>query len=286
MNRRAPYRYRRLTATLLLLSAFVGVSAQHERTHSTMVGAGWASIYDTYLSPYTYHGTNIHLLRETRRPLRSPLLKTDRLTFQTLLDDDLSMVKSPARNVDEYAGGVRYSLSWLYQLPLRGRTSSVQGTDAADAPFTLHLGPKLSDYAGGIYNVRNGNNPAQAKADLMLDFTAMGQFRFQMLRRRCTLRYQAAIPLMGIAFSPQYGQSYYEAFTLGHRDHNVLFAHVGNMPSMRHLLTLDVPLRRSSRTTLRLGYAGEFMQSRFNNLRYHSYTHAIMIGLTQTLNRL
>lgn len=266
--------------TLLLLSAFLCINAQHERTHSTMVGGGWASIYDSYLSPFAYTGSNVHIIRETSRELQHTLLRIDGLTLQTLLDVDASFVKSPARNVDEYAGGVRYSLAWLWRLP-----PFRQGTKASEH-WDVHVGPMLSAYLGGIYNDRNGNNPAQGKADLTLDATAAGHFRFQMLKRTCTLRYQFAIPLVGLAFSPQYGQSYYEAFSLGKRDHNVVFAYFGNMPSMRHLLTLDVPLRKSSQTTFRLGYAGEFMQSTFNNLRYHSYTHSFMIGLTQTFGRL
>ncbi len=272
---------RRLMATLLLLSAFSCVFAQHERIHSTMFGGGASSIYDTYLSPYTYTGGTVHLLRETRRELQHPLLHIDGLTFQTMLDVDASFVKSPARNVDEVAGGARYSLAWLYRLPLFAPSDP-----AASSPFDLHVGPAVTGYLGGIYNDRNGNNPAQAKADLMVDLTAMCQYRFRMLRRGCNVRYQVSIPLFGLAFSPQYGQSYYEAFVLDNRDHNVLFAHIGNMPSMRHLVTLDIPIRRASRTTLRIGYAGQFMQSTFNNLRYHSYTHSFMIGLTQTLNRL
>ncbi|MCR4612521.1 MAG: DUF3316 domain-containing protein [Bacteroidaceae bacterium] len=269
-------------ATLLLLSAFTCAFAQHERTHSTMVGGGWASIYDTYLSPFTYTGSNVHLLRETRRELQHPLIHIDGLTFQTLLDIDASFVKSPAKNVDETAGGVRYSLGWLYRLPFLDRFS---GTERFGLT-AVHVGPQVSGYAGAIYNERNGNNPAQAKVDLMVDLTAMAQLHLRLFKRNCNLRYQVAVPFFGLAFSPQYGQSYYEAFTLKHHDHNVVFAHFANMPSMRHLLTFDFPLRSDSRTTLRVGYAGQFMQSTFNNLRYHSYTHSFMIGLTQTLNRL
>ena len=274
--------FRRLMAIAVLLSAFSCMHAQHERMHSTMAGGGWASIYDTYLSPYTYTGSNVHLLRETRRELQHPLIHISGLTFQTLLDVDASFVKSPAKNVDEIAGGVRYSLGWLYRLPFLDRLS---GTERLGLT-AVHVGPMVSGYVGGIYNERNGNNPAQAKADLMVDFTAMAQLHFRMFQRSCNLRYQVAVPIFGLSFSPQYGQSYYEAFTLDQHDHNIVFAHFANMPSMRHLLTLDVPLRRNSRTTLRVGYAGEFMQSTFNNLRYHSYTHSFMIGLTQTLNRL
>jgi hypothetical protein len=56
---------------------------------------------------------------------------------------------------------------------------------------------------------------------------------------------------------------------------------------MRHLLTLDVPLaKRATAPTLRIGYAGVFMQSDYNNLRYHSYAHTILFGFTKSFRSL
>ena len=95
-------------------------------------------------------------------------------------------------------------------------------------------------------------------------------------------RYQVSFPLMGIAFSPNYGQSYYEAFVEENYDHNVVFAYPGNMPSMRHKLTLDIPIKRY---TLRVGYVAQFHQSMFNHLKYHSYAHDFMIGFNKYLYR-
>jgi hypothetical protein len=54
------------------------------------------------------------------------------------------------------------------------------------------------------------------------------------------------------------------------------------MPSMRHLLTADIPLGRH---ILRLGYNGQFNQSAFNELRYHSYSHNFMIGFVKRVMR-
>ena len=85
-----------------------------------------------------------------------------------------------------------------------------------------------------------------------------------------------------MAFSPNYGQSYYEAFVLKQEDHNVLFAYPGNMPSMRHRLTLDIPIRRYF---LRVGYVAQFNQAKFNHLKYHSWTHDFVIGFNKYLYR-
>ncbi len=276
--------HRLLTCLLLALGTTCLTATAQQRHHSVMVGGGLADVLDTYLSPYSYKGGGVQLMRETQRPVTSRLWRDDsvRTTFQTLLDLNAAWTENPAGNVNELAGGLRYAMGWLYALPalqpsLRHPQQSLQ----------LAFGPMLSTYLGGVYNDRNGNNPAQGKADLMLDLTVQATYRFPLLHRYCQLRYQAVVPFVGVAFSPNYGQSYYEMFTLGQTDHNVVLANVGNMPSMRHLLTLDFPLRRTGTATmLRLGYAGEFMQSTFNKLDYHSYTHSFMIGFTKTFQRL
>jgi hypothetical protein len=146
----------------------------------------------------------------------------------------------------------------------------------------LAFGPLLSANLGGIWNTRNSNNPGQAKFDICVDLSAMAYYNLRIGKSNILLRYQMNVPFVGAAFSPNYGQSYYEIFSLGHYDHNAVFAHIGNMPSMRHLLTADIPLGRH---ILRIGYNGQFNQSTFNELRYHSYSHNFMIGFVKRVMR-
>jgi hypothetical protein len=232
------------------------------RMHSTLYGVGAANVYDSYLSPYSYTGIEARIMRQTQRQTR---LCRRRITYATEIDFNAAITKSPARNVKTYAAGIRYSNAWLYNLP-RPRQ------------LRLAAGLAASAYAGCVYNERNGNNPAQAKADLMIDLTAQATYPFRVGRRQWTARYRLAVPLCGIAFAPQYGQAYYEIFVQKDYDHNCLFANFINTPSMRHLLTVDIPLGHNQ---LRLGYAAEFMQSRWNGLRYHSYSHNFVIGFTK-----
>ena len=247
-----------------------------EVLHSTMVGVGWANVLDTYLSPYNYKGTDIRIQRETQRMTR---LWGGRVSNQVLIDVNFCTNKNHARNIHEYAGGIRYSQGWFYNF-MQGTV--VNPVERSRSPFNLAAGLAASAYLGAVYIDRSGNNPVQAKADLMVDVSAMATYDLRIARHHYLWRYQVSVPLMGIAFSPQYGQSYYEVFELKQRDHNVLFAHPGNMPSMRHRLTLDVPIRR---WTLRVGYVAQFNQSRFNHLKYHSYTHDFMLGFNKYLYR-
>ena len=266
-----------LIAYLLLFSPFMVKAQHHERSHSFVVGGGYASVLDTYLSPYSHTGPTAHLQRQTEREVS--IFGLNHLRFQTLFDLDCAFTENPAGNVNEYAGGMRYALAWLKPLKEFHFTNNC-------SVLAFAAGPQISTYLGCVYNERNGNNPAQAKADFMIDLTAQAKWDFNLLRRRVTLAYQLYLPCIGLAFSENYGQSYYETFQLGNYDHNIVFAQPGNMPSMRHLLNLDIPVRKSSKTALRISYAGYFMQSTFNRLRYHSYTHSFMIGITSRFLRL
>ena len=81
-------------------------------------------------------------------------------------------------------------------------------------------------------------------------------------------------------FSPAFGQSYYELFTLGNRDHNVCLTTPFNAPSFRNQLTVDLPLRRC---TLRFGYLADIRQSHVNDIRHHTFSHAFLIGWVRHL---
>ena len=81
-------------------------------------------------------------------------------------------------------------------------------------------------------------------------------------------------------FSPTYGQSYYEIFSLGHTDDIVHFTSLHNQPSLRHWLTADMKFRSFA---LRLGYMADMQQSRVGALRTHDYSHTFMIGLVKKL---
>lgn len=252
------------------------LSPNKEVLHSTMIGVGSANVLDTYLSPYNYTGKDIRIQRETQRMTR---LWGGRVSNQSFIDANGCINKNHARNIDEYAGGIRYSQGWFYNF-MGGNV--VNPVERSRSRFNVAAGLAASGYVGAVYIDRSGNNPAQLKADLMIDMSAMATYDLVLWRHHYLWRYQMSVPLIGVAFSPNYGQSYYEAFVLKQEDRNVLFAHPGNMPSMRHRLTLDIPIRRYF---LRVGYVAQFNQSKFNHLKYHSWTHDFVIGFNKYLYR-
>ena len=254
----------------------VNCQLNKEVLHSTMIGVGSSNVLDTYLSSYNYTGTDYRIQRET---MRMTNLWKGRVANQSLIDVNADINENHAGNLDEYAEGVRYTQVWFYNF-MNGNV--VNPVERSHSRFNFAAGLSASGYLGVVYISRSGNNPAQAKADLMINMSGLATYDMVISKHHYLWRYQVSFPLMGIAFSPNYGQSYYEAFVAEHYDHNVVFAYPGNMPSMRHKLTLDIPIKRY---TLRVGYVGEFHQSMFNHLKYHSYAHDFMIGFNKYLYR-
>lgn len=240
--------------------------------HSSLVGIGRAHQLDTYLSPLNYSGPQFHFLHETMRRTRHA---DGRISVQTLWHGNFAYTRSPAENGRTLSADISFDAAWHYRLWETGN----ERTDVGNR-FQLLLGPQIGITGGALYNMRNGNNPVQALAAVRLSASAVAIYGFRLWRQPFTARYQLDLPLLGAKFSPNYGQSYYEIFSLGHYDHNICVTHPFNAFSSRHMLTLDIPLKR---TTLRTGYLCDLRQSNVNQLKYHSYSHAFVVGIVRYL---
>ena len=117
-----------------------------------------------------------------------------------------------------------------------------------------------------------------AAVDANLAASCVVQYDIPCKRLPTTLRYQVDSPLLGVMFSPQYGQSYYEIFSLGHSEGTLLLTSLHRQPSLRHWLTADMQFRPF---TLRMGYMADMQQSRVNGLRSHDYSHSFLIGFVR-----
>ncbi|MBR1682533.1 MAG: DUF3316 domain-containing protein [Bacteroidaceae bacterium] len=257
-------------------------------THATHVGAGVVHQFDTYLSPLNYSGPQLNFLYET---LRATRLADGRISFQSIWQGNFAYTKNRASKGRNLGGDISYDIAWHYNwrfgsVPGQTESSALTGRSASSAAsgaqprLRILLGPRLGANVGFLYNTRNSNNPAEALASVQLYASAAVLCHFRLWRQPLTARYQLDVPFMGIRFSPNYGQSYYEIFSEGHPDHNVCFTHPFNAFSSRHLLTLDFPFRRN---TLRVGYLADIRQSHVNSLKYHSYSHAFLIGWVRHL---
>ena len=251
------------------------LAAQAPITHANMFGIGRVRQLDTYLSPGEYGGLQLLYNNETERPLS---LLHNRVSFQSTLQLDFSTTEPESDQANYLGGNIDYAATWHYR---------ILGTEPGSLPndrhsrFSLLIGPQLAATTGGLYNNRNGNNPAQAYLAAHLAASVQAGYTFRLRRMPIRLRDQIDVPLIGAMFSPAYGQSYYEIFSLGHYDHNVCATHPFIAPSFTNKLTVDLPFRYS---TLRVGYLVDVRQSHVNSLRRHAYSQAFMIGWVRNIS--
>ena len=79
---------------------------------------------------------------------------------------------------------------------------------------------------------------------------------------------------------PQYGQSYYDLFDRGNFHNNLPITHPGNALSLRHMLSVDIPIRHSRLT---VGYLADLRQLQVNGIKQHQYGRSAVIGYTREL---
>lgn len=232
---------------------------------STMFAIGTAKVFDTYLSAEQYTGAELRFIGQRRKPLRNHLLR--------VVTQDVALVGASNRadNRDEMGGHyqLQYSLRRFWQ---------------TDDKWCFEAGAAAMARLGFLYNTSNTNNPAQAYADVQLAPTAAVSYDLPLWHRHFLLRYELAVPLFGVMFSPNYGQSYYEIFTRGNYDHNIVPTTIASAPSLCHSLTVSIPLsKREKASVLRIGFMGDYRQAKVNNLKQHHYSHLFMIGYAKTL---
>ena len=233
-------------------------------TRATSYGAGTANIFDTYLSPVNYHGVDFRFTRENTRLTR---WGDGKFTAQTFFQGDVSYVHNRADNnktlymLANWNYGVHYNMNLLHNLKLQ-------------------LGG-VGDLNGGfVYNMRNGNNPAQARAYINVDASAAIRWDVKIHHKPVHLRYQLNVPLAGVMFMPHYDESYYEIFSIGNGGGVVNFTSLHNAPSLRQIVSADFPL---SRLYLRLSYVWDAQQAHVNGVKTHAYQHVFLVGFVKHL---
>lgn len=251
-----------LQILLFAVCGYAQTATDSIRCHSFMLGVGSSHQLDTYLSPQNYDGFQVSLLRETLRMTR---LVGRRISFQSLWQGTFSRTANVSGTATDWGGHIGYDALWHYNwTPVRGLRLMAGGAVGADAGF--------------LYNSRGGNNPAQGRLGVDLSASVMAIYRFCLWGQDLALRYQANMPLVGVMFSPQFGQSYYEIGE-GYTNGNVCFSQPGNAFSLWQQFTLDIPLGR--KMVIRAGYLCDIRQSHVNGIKMHDRSHSFMIGFVR-----
>lgn len=233
---------------------------------STLIGIGKSYLFDSYLSPLTYDGIAISLIHDR---LKGSDLFNGTLLLQNQYRLQTGVTKNPTSSSSEYWGSLYYNLNGYVPILKQSLKNS---------NFRLYGGggPELT--LGGIYNIRNSNNPGSLKTSVNLNVSAMAIYNWNNL----TFRWQVSSPLVGAFFSPEYGHSYYEIFTLGNDKGTVHFGSFHNQLSLRNYFTIDIPVNN---LTIRTGYMWDYYSTDVNKLVTKISAHQFVFGLAfESLN--
>ena len=229
---------------------------------ATLYGIGRTNLLDTYLSPMEYTGPELRILREN---IRNTKYMDGKVSRQSLFQANVSLTENKAGTGSEFAFLANWNLAYHYSFYKSGK-------------WQLQAGPNLDLNGGMIYNMRNSNNPVNAKAYANLGASGMAIYHFKIKKHPFMLRYQLNVPLLGVMFSPEYGQPYYEMSIAKDFGKNIRFTSLHNQPSVRQFITLDFPIRKS---TLRVGYVCDIQQAKVNHLKSHIWSHSFLIGFVK-----
>lgn len=265
-----------IIATIAAVCFALSVKAQHEMSDTIVperiivkcssLGLTYMNNLDTYLSGYNHTGRGLYFSHENFRDARTG---DYRWKYQTLLTANIGTTKLHDNN--QLSGMVNYSWSGYHPFKKRGN-------------LQLLAGAQIQMSGGALYIPTNGNNLVSVKLRTAIAASGMIIYHIPSKRGDFVLRSQLDIPIAGVMFAPEFGQSYYEIFGLEKYDNTLSFSHPINSPSCRLTLSSDIPVKwRIIDSTLRFSYIADIFQSDINDIRTHLYNHAFTIGIVKTI---
>ena len=222
---------------------------------------GYSQVRDSYLSPVTYDGPHFSVGLEHHQVAG---FGHGRWVRQLNVDFAYDYGTNPAGNHHEHT------------LMVEARWSPMRRWDnALWHQVSVSVGPMIGARGGAIYNPHNSNNVVAGHGHLAIGAQGSAEWSTHLWRRTIDLRYQATVPVVGVFFSPDYDEAYYEIYLGNHSG----LAHCGwwgNRLDLGHSITADVHF---GSTILRLGYRGTWHRSDVNHLKARTMSHSLVIGL-------
>lgn len=220
---------------------------------------GRRNVLATYLSPLHYTGKSLGVYGAWSKAMPfSPQHAI--MHFDT--EFSLSSLLNPQKTAGMIgmSGSFNWGMSWRTHLPYQVQVTA---------------GGAIGIEGGAYYLLRNGNNPVEAIADVALSIRASVSKPFKIGRLPILLRDEISLPSLGVFFSPQYGETYYEIYLGNHKD---LF-HAGwwgNNFRIDNLLSATLDF---GRTAMTVGYRFNAYTQWASHLNTKIFTHSFVIGV-------
>ena len=240
----------------------------HIKVSCSTYGVGSMNSCDTYLSDQYYYGSGLYYGHENLRYAQTS-------TYMWKYRTDFNALLGTATCYDSY----QYTL-------MLDRTWSGYHTFNKSKNCDILVGPIIEVAGGAIYMPTNSNNPVSAKLRTSLGVSGMLLLRYPMRTKSLTIRMQLDIALIGAAFSPEYGESYYEIFGLGNYDNTIHFTHLGNSSSWKFTAAVDIPLGKKQKNVLRLSLSMKNYYSKINELETSQWGTPLSLGFVKTLYKI
>lgn len=220
---------------------------------------GGTSVQATYLSPLKYTGPRFGASGSWSKAMP---FDPERAVMQFDADVSFCNLLNPARTARMVGiyGGFSWDLSW--------RKRFGKG-------FQVTAGGGVGIEGGVYYLLRNSNNPVEAIANFSLNLTASISKTFKIGSLPILIADRVKLPSLGIFFSPEYGETYYEIY-LGNHKGLVHAGWWGNNFRIDNLLSVTLDF---GRTSMILGYRLQAYNQWANNLNTKIVTNSFVIGV-------
>jgi len=224
------------------------------------IGIGSQREHDSYLTPLLYNGSAFTLMSER---LKYFSLRSDEFSWYSEGNFQVGLLENPAGTATMMPFALRYFLGSHYHIrPVPNMNILVGGM------WNMDLGGRLL--------MRNQNNPYSLNWNTNLWISAMGYYHLHLWKRTFTFREHFSMPFVGFMFSPNYMQTYYEIFVLGHTDNTLKLTSLGQRLAWRNKISVDVPV---SFCTFRFGFLAERSVTEVNLLETRSTNLSFLAGL-------
>lgn len=234
-------------------------------THTTLLlGVGQVGTIDSYLSESAHTGLLFQFLSMVDYP---PIHEGP---WHIYMESNLQagMPKNKANGSVLYLIGGRYSLAGAYRA-LRWKGVAVD------------VAPMATLQAQGNLKTSNVNNVGNVKAGLGLDAWARVRYRLPIEAMPIAIQYSMRMPMVGIGFQPDYGQSYYD-YVSGENNAPIKL-HLTSFHNHWHLdqrFVLDLPIRN---LTISLGAEYSFTDEKNRSLHFQQGQWTALLGVALDL---